>query len=195
MSIKLDIGCSTHKLPGYFGVDLELGKDVDIVADLHAMPFDSNSIDEVHSRHTLEHVDDPHQCLRELYRIIKPSGVIKIIVPHYSNHAYWADMTHKRPFSVRSFEYFDLEHSRAAGFPIYIPEINLKTVSARLVYWPPRIYSLKSPLKRFILGIMNSVFSGLANASPFLCERFWCNLVGGFYEVDFTLKADKKEDK
>jgi len=190
--IRLDIGCSHHKLPGWLGVDLERGSDVDVVADLHALPFKESSIDKIHTRHTLEHVKDPLKCISEMYQVCKPNGHITVIVPHYSNSAYWADMTHLRPFSARSFEYYDLDHSKNAGFPIYLPEINLKTIRIHLTFWPERIYINKRPFKRFIIRILDKLLSGLANLNPFLCERLWCFWVGGFYEVTFELEPIKK---
>jgi len=187
MRLRLDIGCSHHKLPGWIGLDLDPGPQVDVVADMAALPFADSTVDQIHSRHTLEHVPDPLACIRELHRVLKPGGEIRIIVPHYSNHAYWADMTHRRPFSVRSFEYFDRDYAEAAGFPVYLPDVNLKMKSARLVYWPRRIYERKTWFKRWPLALLNAIFSGLANLNPFLCERFWCGWVGGFYEVDFIM--------
>ena len=189
--IKLDIGCSHHKLKDHIGVDIKIGPDVDVIADMHALPFKDSVIDRIHTRHTLEHVEDPHLCLTELYRITKPDGLMKIIVPHYSNPAYWADITHKRPFSIRSFEYFDIEFAEKAGFPIYLPQINLKTLKKSLTFWPERIYIKKSPIKRFILKTLDNLLSGLANRNPILCEKLWCNWVGGFYEVTFELKVVK----
>ncbi len=189
----LDLGCSYHKLPGHIGVDIERGSDVDVVADLQALPFATSSVDEIHSRHTLEHVQDPLQCISELYRVVRSGGRINIIVPHYSNHAYWADVTHLRPFSVRSFEYYDLEHARNAGFPIYLPKVNLKTGRVLLTYWPKRIYIEKKGWKRLVLSILNRIISGLANWNQFLCERLWCYWVGGFYEVTFELEPVKDE--
>lgn len=191
--IRLDIGCSHHKLPGYIGVDLEKSDDVDLIADLHALPFADSTVDEVYSRHTMEHVLEPQKCIAELYRAVKPAGKITIIVPHYSNHAYWADVTHLRPFSVRSFEYYNLEYAKNAGFPIYLPEVNLKTNRVLLTYWPKRIYINKNSWKRLILSILDRVISGFANWNQFLCERLWCYWVGGFYEVTFVLEPIKDE--
>ena len=190
--IQIDIGCSNHKLDGFIGVDLELGSAADVIADMHNLPFRDSSIDIIHSRHTLEHVENPLCCISELFRASKPNAKMILIVPHYSNHSYWADMTHKRPFSYRSFEYYDLEYAKAAGFPIYLPEVNLKTIKKELIYWPSRIYSQKAFVKRLMLRILNRLFSGLANLSPFICERFWCAWVGGFYEVRFEIRAEKE---
>ena len=191
--MKLDIGCSFHKKAGYIGVDLLKSEDVDVVADMESLPFSDSTVDEIHTRHTFEHVKDPHKCLSELYRVTKSTSKITIIVPHYSNHTYWADMTHIRPFSIRSFEYFDLKYANAAGFPIYLPDVNIKTLSAELIYWPERIYSTKRFFKRVVLKLLDWIISKLANMSPFLCERIWCYWVGGFYEVKFDLQPIKSD--
>lgn len=189
--VKLDIGCAQHKLPGYIGVDLFPAPGVDVLADFHSLPFADSSVDEIHTRHTLEHVADPLPCIAEMFRVCKPTGTITVIVPHYSNGAYWADLTHRRAFSVRSFEYYDRRWAKAAGFPEYLPEVDLVTRRVLLTYWPRRIYRRKSAGKRLLLATVDFLLSGLANLSPFLCERLWCGWVGGFYEVTFVLQPRK----
>ncbi len=42
--------------------------------DLHKAPFEDNSFDVIFCNHVLEHVEDANQCMRELYRIMKPGG-------------------------------------------------------------------------------------------------------------------------
>lgn len=46
----------------------------DVHFDLHKAPFDDNSFDVIFCNHVLEHVEDSAQCMRELYRIMKPGG-------------------------------------------------------------------------------------------------------------------------
>lgn len=46
----------------------------DIHFDLHKAPFEDNSFDVIFCNHVLEHVEDANQCMRELYRIMKPGG-------------------------------------------------------------------------------------------------------------------------
>lgn len=46
----------------------------DIHFDLHHAPFEDNTFDVIFCNHVLEHVEDAHQCMRELYRIMKPGG-------------------------------------------------------------------------------------------------------------------------
>lgn len=45
------------------------------------MPFADGSFDIVVTKHTLEHIRDPMQGLREIFRVLRPGGVAFIIVP------------------------------------------------------------------------------------------------------------------
>jgi len=42
--------------------------------DLHHIPFEDNSFDVVFCNHVLEHVNDDFQCMREIRRVLKPTG-------------------------------------------------------------------------------------------------------------------------
>lgn len=55
---------------------------VDIEAPGDAIPVESGSFDFVVSSHVLEHFVDPIQTLQEWYRIVKPGGILFMIVPH-----------------------------------------------------------------------------------------------------------------
>lgn len=46
----------------------------DIHFDLHKAPFENDTFDVILCNHVLEHVEDSHQCMKELYRIMKPGG-------------------------------------------------------------------------------------------------------------------------
>lgn len=46
----------------------------DVKMDLHEIPFDDNTFDVVFCNHVLEHVEDYHQCMTELHRVMKPGG-------------------------------------------------------------------------------------------------------------------------
>lgn len=46
----------------------------DVHFDLHHAPFADNSFDVIFCNHVLEHVEDANQCMRELFRIMKPGG-------------------------------------------------------------------------------------------------------------------------
>jgi len=46
----------------------------DLHFDLHHIPLEDNRFDVAFCNHVLEHVTDDTQCLRELYRVLKPGG-------------------------------------------------------------------------------------------------------------------------
>jgi SAM-dependent methyltransferase len=66
----------------YYCVDIMPGPGVDIVADAHDMHvIPDNSVDMVMSISVLEHVRYPEKVVAEMYRILKPGGLIYINVP------------------------------------------------------------------------------------------------------------------
>lgn len=57
----------------YITADLEspLAK---VKMDLHSIPFEDDTFDVIFCNHVLEHVEDDIQCMREMYRVMKPGG-------------------------------------------------------------------------------------------------------------------------
>lgn len=97
--MKLNLGCGEKKLLGYVNVDL-CGTP-DVICDLSLFPWlwENNSVDEVYAAHFLEHVQNFEQTILEIYRILKPGGVLHFKVPHFrSPMAQW--FLHKNCFSV-----------------------------------------------------------------------------------------------
>ena len=67
-------------------VDIEPGPGVDLVADAHDMHMvRDNSVDCVVCVSTLEHVRHPEKVVAEIYRILKPGGIVYINVPFMSH--------------------------------------------------------------------------------------------------------------
>lgn len=46
----------------------------DLHFDLHHIPLPDNSYDVIFANHVLEHVENDIQCMKELYRVMKPNG-------------------------------------------------------------------------------------------------------------------------
>lgn len=60
------------------------GVDVDYPGyDGKCLPFSDESQEYVFSSHTLEHISDTTQAIREWFRVLKTNGYLIIIVPHY----------------------------------------------------------------------------------------------------------------
>ena len=62
-------------------VDLFPFPAVDLVADLHSLPFKDNVFSGVICDQVLEHVEDPQSICRELMRVTKPGGTIYAASP------------------------------------------------------------------------------------------------------------------
>lgn len=55
------------------------GEDIDITltgADLTSLPFADSAFDVVLAAHVVEHLADPRAALREMFRILKPGGIV-----------------------------------------------------------------------------------------------------------------------
>jgi hypothetical protein len=53
----------------------------DIVANAAALPFSDESVDVVASNSLFEHVAYPHDIIRESWRVLRPGGLFRVVVP------------------------------------------------------------------------------------------------------------------
>jgi SAM-dependent methyltransferase len=63
-------------------------------ADIYALPYPDNCFDAVILSEVLEHIERDVDGLREIYRVLKPGGVVAITVPH-ANYPFWWDPINK----------------------------------------------------------------------------------------------------
>ena len=66
---------------GYVGLDMRAGKNVDVIANSHKLPFKNNRFDNVLNLDTLEHDDKFWLTIPEMVRVCKVGGLIIIAVP------------------------------------------------------------------------------------------------------------------
>lgn len=87
----------------------------DIHFDLHNIPLEDNSYDVLMCNHVLEHVDDDHKCMSELYRIMKPGGWGIFQVPiDYSREETYEDASITSE-EDREREFWQKDHVRLYG--------------------------------------------------------------------------------
>lgn len=116
----IDVGCGGYKIhPRAIGVDItpkgKKGKwgrqkgvisqaDVQSSGDNLSM-FQDNELDYVVSSHNLEHYQNPMKTLKEWRRVLKPGGVIGVIIPDENKvRTMEIDPTHKYAFTQISFK-------------------------------------------------------------------------------------------
>ena len=109
---KLNLGCGENIKEGWVNLDSAALPGVDVTHDIEKIPFPfkDGEFDEILCRDVLEHVEYI-PTLRELHRILKPGGVLRIQVPHFTSRNNFVDPTHRRMFSISTFDFF------AAGTP------------------------------------------------------------------------------
>ena len=120
--LRLNLGCGAQPRPGFYGVDHLPLPGVDILADLNEPLSDlpTDSVSEVFTHHTLEHVSNLLGLLRELHRVTAPAGRIEAITPHFSNPYAYSDPTHVRFFGLYTFYYFaDPDHQPRRKVPAF----------------------------------------------------------------------------
>jgi SAM-dependent methyltransferase len=105
--MKLNIGAGYQKIEGCINIDIVQTGIIDVVMDIEKepLPYPDNSVDEIYCYETLEHLGNLIFVMNEMWRVLKPSGILKGKVPGTWSGAI-ADPTHKRIFVPESFDYF-----------------------------------------------------------------------------------------
>lgn len=135
-------------------------KGIIVESDLEA--FGDETMDVLYSNHAFEHMPDPDDKLHQFYRILKPGGVLMIIVPaekpssrHHSiwraddmdQHLYsWTPLTLGNLISLSGFEVLE-SYVKPLGYTRYI----------NFLYPARPLYEIARHLAAFILN-RNEVF-------------------------------------
>ncbi len=181
--VILDLGCGGKKREGRITIDRVDLPHVDIVADIEdGLGFlPDNSVDEIHCRSVLEHIQNFEDLMREIVRVLKSSGKAYIFVPHFSNPYYYSDPTHKRFFGLYTFYYFvDKEHQLKRKVPNFYTDTRILILSQRLKF--RSIFSILNPFKKLIGWFLNLHPALQAYYEENLCYAFPCHGI----EIVFT---------
>lgn len=119
----LDVGCGQkpyEKLfnsSRYIGLELDTienrkNKRADYFYDGTTFPFQDSEFDSVIANEVFEHVFSPSDFLSEIYRVLKPGGILLITVPFV-----WDE--HEQPHDFARYTSFGLQHLlEKSGFEI-----------------------------------------------------------------------------
>ncbi len=181
--VVIELGCGTRKTyDDAIGIDFVDSDAVDIIADINqGLDFlADNSVDLVYSSHLLEHLDDLEFIMREIHRVLKPGGINKGLVPHFSNPYYYSDYTHKTPFGLYSFSYFSKSKFFRRGVPVFYNKIDFEISRIKVVFY--------SPFK--LINVFRKIYTLIFNASRLMQEFYEGSLstVIPAHEIMFELK-------
>ena len=129
--MKLQLGCGRHLIPGWWNTDLRELPGVDQAVDLERpLPFETDSVDEVFGRSVIEHVQNIQSLMAELYRVTKPGGILRFLVPHPSGIFAFRDWTHVRFFTLHTFDFY----VEGTPFDFYYPGVRFNILERKLQF-------------------------------------------------------------
>jgi SAM-dependent methyltransferase len=106
---KLDLGSGGRHFAGYVSLDRDPKTKPDVVCDIeNRFPFDDNAFDEVRAFHILEHVHTEKKTavMYEIWRVLKPGGIVEIEMPAFPHVQSVMDPTHLSFWCRESFWYY-----------------------------------------------------------------------------------------
>jgi len=86
----LQVGCGPLIAPGYVNLDYRWVPGVDVVWDINRpLPFPAGRFRGIFTEHCLEHLGEPalDRVLAELFRVLRPGGRARLVVPSLEIHA------------------------------------------------------------------------------------------------------------
>ncbi len=179
--MKLNLGSGNIRFQDFTNVDRVKLPNVDIVHDLDVMPypFPDGSVDEIRMSHCLEHLENPIKAIGEIYRMLKPRGVLTLRLP-YPGHPVAHNMWHKQGFQAKDFYALDKDHN-AHYFLDKIIDVDFRVKKIKYIpNIPPALFPFWF-LERFLLL--------LANENPRVYEAYWSQLFpASEYEIILVKK-------
>ena len=161
--VKVNLGCGTDYRYGYINVDKVKGIKVDVLVDLNwNLPFRDNVFDEVLLIDVIEHLNDPEKVIEEVYRCCKNGAIVYIRSCHFTSASTYADMQHKRGFSIRVFEDYTGKTRWSFQFK-------------------PRFKIIK---RKIIFPFWNKIIERLVNRSPFTQYVYESTFIRSLFPAD-----------
>jgi len=185
--IILELGCgSRKKQSNAIGIDLLDSPCVDVVGDVFEVLscFDKNSVDAVYSYHFAEHIPDLYELMENLERVVKPGGIVEVVVPHFSNPYFYSDPTHKTSFGLYTFCYLVRDSPFQRQVPTYNKYFKFSVENIDLIFKSPRPFYLRYGIKKLMQFIFNSCSYMKELYEENFCYLFPC------YEISYRLRRN-----
>lgn len=99
--LAVDLCCGKNPRQGYLGVDKMYGCDLD-----NTWPFANNSVGVFRAHDALEHLKNPINTMKEIYRCLAPNGWLLSQTPSTDGRGAFQDPTHVSFWNSNSFWYY-----------------------------------------------------------------------------------------
>lgn len=103
--LRVNLGCGSTKMKGYVNCDSDRRVRPDRLVDItKKLPFRSNSVFEVYTSHTLEHIEKDvlvKRTLPEIWRVCRNGALFKVVVPYMDAQNV---LNHKTRFNEDTFK-------------------------------------------------------------------------------------------
>lgn len=161
--LKLNLGSGRKVYSNFINIDKAALPETNLRLDLEQLPlpFSDNSTSEIICEHTLEHISHFTEFLEEMYRITKPGGKWKIVVPYYKYEGTFRDPTHKCFFSENTFDYFTEKNTFDYYSKVRLKILNkvLRNSSKTNINTPIKRIRKYIPFKRFFNLFLWNIYS------------------------------------
>jgi len=119
MEVMYNLGCGENKRRGFINVDSSKEVKPDVLADVRIVPWKwAKQADLIFADNLFEHIREESllKVMQECHRVLKPNGLLQIIVPLTIEGNYMAvfsDPMHvNHNFTLETYDYFDHRHIR-----------------------------------------------------------------------------------
>jgi predicted SAM-dependent methyltransferase len=156
-TVIIELGAGlTRRVPNALTMDMLDSEAVDIVHNINnGLAFIPDaSVNEYHSTHVFEHIENFEQLMFEMYRTLKPGGRIIGTVPHFANPYFYSDYTHSKYFGLYTFSYFSKKRYFKRQVPNFYTSLNFEIVKMELEFDSP--FWVTKVFKKFWQLIFNS---------------------------------------
>lgn len=162
--MKLNVGSGLDYRKGWVNLDnhpdykKDVNFDIDGVYQGRAFPFKDKKFDKIIMYDVLEHFSEPLPILRELYRLCKVGGTIKIKVPY--GKSVWINLDHKREFYLDSFN--------VNNFDYYCSD---NTPKIKLIHRSLYILPIGNVIKRNIYNLFLMTINPILKKNVFIYDQ------------------------
>ena len=92
-ALKLNLGCCNAHMEGFCNVDRV--QPADVITDLEKdWPWLEGTVDAIVAKDIFEHLPDKIHTMNEAWRVLKPGGVLGVVIPTTDGRGAFQDPTH-----------------------------------------------------------------------------------------------------